>query len=294
MAHPLFWWLGLAGLGTCVGVVAGMFGVGGGFLLTPLLAVLFRLPLPVAVGTGLCQMGGVATASLLRHLRLRQGEIKIDWQMMAGSLLGVGLGTGAVRSLAGMGRVTAAGHGLPAAKLALSAGYVLLLGGVAAWMLRDSRRPSRAASPAAPLSRVRWPPMTLLPRTGRRVSVPLIAYLGLGMGFLSGLLGIGGGVALMPVLIYGLGMPIRVAAGTGILVLLATALTGTAAYALMGDVNLPVALTLLIGSTLGAQAGATLTSRLPAPRLRALFAGLVALTALAVLWDLIRDWQAGA
>ncbi len=285
----LFWWGSLAVLGLGVGVVAGMFGVGGGFLLTPLLAVLFRLPLPVAVGTGLCQMIGVATAALMRHQKLGQGEIKMDWMMLAGSLLGVGLGARAVQGLERLGNVSLAGHAVPAANLGLSLGYLALLGGVAAWMTRDAWRASVPAA-ARPASRagLSLPGLTRLPCTHLVVSAPAIGYLGLGMGFLSGLLGIGGGVALMPVLLYGVGMPIRNAAGTGILVLLATCLAGTAVHARLGHVRLDMALVLLVGSSLGAQIGAQLTARLDSRRLRGLFVYIIFLTMLTVAWNLLR------
>jgi uncharacterized membrane protein YfcA len=108
------------------------------------------------------------------------------------------------------------------------------------------------------------------------------------MGFLSGLLGIGGGVALMPILLYGIGLRVHMAAGTGILVLLATSVLGTIAHARAGHVNLGMAMTLLVGSALGAQVGAMLTARLDGQRLRGYFVYLVVLTALAVAWDLLR------
>ena len=289
--HSFLWWSSLSGLGLGVGIIAGMFGVGGGFLMTPLLALLFRIPVPVAIGTGLCQMIGVAVSAFLRHRKLGQGEVKIDWIMMAGSLLGVGLGVRAVTALSAQGMVTVAGHPITAAKLWLSLGYIVLLGGVAAWMWRDSQRPSLppGALPApGPLARFPLPPFTLLPRSGHRVSVPLLAYLGLLMGFLSGLLGIGGGVALTPILLYGVGMRVRTVAGTGILMLLATALAGTYAHAREGNVRLGMAMVLLVGSSVGAQIGATWTSRLDGRRLRRIFVYVVVLTAAAVVWDLSR------
>jgi hypothetical protein len=290
----LLWWVGLALTGLAVGVVSGLFGVGGGFLMTPLLTVVFRLPMPVAVGTGLCQMIGVAMSALLRHHKLGQGEIKIDWLMMAGSLLGVGLGADAVNALDVMGAVMLrpGGPPVPWAKVGLSLGYVVLLVGIAFWMGRDlaqRRAGEEDAPPPGPLTRVPWPPYTLLPRTGRRISAPLVGYLGLLMGFLSGLLGIGGGVALMPILLYGIGMPLRTAAGTGVLVLLVTCMAGTVAHAQAGHVLLGVALVLLAGSGAGAQIGATLTARLDARRLRGYFVYIVALTAVAVLWNLVKD-----
>lgn len=290
--HGPLWWGAVAVLGLIVGVIAGMFGVGGGFLLTPMLASLFRVPIAVAVGTGLCQMVGVATSALLRYRRLGQGETKIAWMMMAGSLLGVALGAEAVRALDGMAELDIGGRSVPAARLLLSVGYALLLGFIALWMGRDARRPPRSAgeeAPAGPLCRLPWPPYTTLPRTGHRISVPAVAYLGLGLGFLSGLLGIGAGVIMVPLFVYGVGMGVRMAAGTGVLALLATSLVGTIAHARAGHVHLGLAMTLLVGSTLGAQVGATLTARISGQRLRGLFAYLVAGTGLLVCWDVARS-----
>ena len=289
--HGPIWWMGLSGLGLGVGIIAGMFGVGGGFLMTPLLALLFGVPLPIAVGTGLCQMIGVATSAFLRHRKLGQGEVKIDWLMMAGSLMGVGLGVQTVTALSAMGTLVVNQHQIGWAKLALSLGYLVLLSFIALWMTRDAKRPSLAPGKPAlpgPLTRITLPPLTRLPRAGHTVSVPLLAYLGLLMGFLSGLLGIGGGVALMPLLIYGIGMRVRMAAGTGILVLLVTSLFGTLAHARAGHVNLPIALTLLAGSAVGAQIGANLTANMDGRKLRGFFVYLIIATVFAVAWDLLR------
>src|SRR5690606_16987447 len=107
-------------------------------------------------------------------------------------------------------------------------------------------------------------------------------YVGLFLGFLSGLLGVGGGVALMPILLYGFGFPIRHAAGTGIVVLLVTAIAGTLAHAQQGHVHLGVAMVLLIGASISAQIGAMLTSQLPARVLRRGFVGLVLFTVVTI------------
>jgi uncharacterized membrane protein YfcA len=282
---------GLVALGAGVGLIAGMFGVGGGFLLTPLLAILFHLPLEIAIGTGLCQMIGVAVAAYLRHRRLGQGEVKLDWMMMAGSLIGVGLGAQTVTSLAAKGSLVIGGHTISWAKLVLSLSYIVLLSGIAVWMARDARRPSLPPGvprPPGPLTRFRISPMTGLPRSEHTISAPLTGYIGLAMGFLSGLLGIGGGVALMPILLYGIGLRVHMAAGTGILLLLATSVLGTVAHARAGHVDLSMAMRLLIGSALGAQVGATLTTRMDGQRLRGYFVYLVLMTVFAVGWDLMR------
>ena len=290
--HSFVWWAGLGCAGLVVGIISGLFGVGGGFLLTPLLTVLFRLPINVAVGTGMCQMVGAATAGQIRYVRLGQGETKLGWLLIGGGLVGVGLGARVVGALTAMGNIElSGGQSIPAVRLWLSLAYVVVLSAVAAWMARDARRPSLPAHqtpPPGPLARVAIPPLASLPRLGYDVSIPLVAYLGLAMGFLSGLLGIGGGVVLVPLLIYGFGMRLRTAAATGIVVLLATSVLGTIEHARMGHVHLGVALMLLVGSTLGAQIGATLALRIDGQRLRKLFAVLVACTAAAVALDLMR------
>jgi uncharacterized membrane protein YfcA len=282
--------LGLIALGVAVGFVAGMFGVGGGFLLTPLLTVAFGVPLPTAIGSGLCQMIGMGTSALLRHRAVGQGELRFDVLMLAGSLLGVDAGVRSVAELAAAGSVPIAGHSIAAVKLVIEGAYAVLLLGVAYLFWRQSRGGSNSLEyvRSGPLARVRLGPRVDLPSVPLHgVSAILIAEIGLAMGFLSGLLGIGGGVALMPVLIYGFGFPIRQAAGTGIFVLIVTASLGTLDHALRGHVDLRLSMVVLIGGSLGAQVGALLSHRLAARVLRRVFAGVVLATVFAVGWDLV-------
>ncbi|HLK10251.1 MAG TPA: sulfite exporter TauE/SafE family protein [Candidatus Binatia bacterium] len=282
---------GAALLGVGVGYVAGMFGVGGGFLLTPLLSVVFRIPLEIAVGTGLCQMVGTSVTALLRHQRVRQGEVRFDLVMLAGCLVGVDGGARVLTALARAGSVRVGGHPVAAVRLTVEVGYVVLLLAAAAVFWREGAGPYEALDyvRVAPLARLRLPPFVDLPAVPlRRVSATAIAYTGLALGFMSGLLGIGGGVALMPVLIYGFGFPIRQAAGTGIVALVATAAVGTVEHALRGHVHLGLAMVLLVGATVSAQLGALATHRLPARTLRRAFALLLLGTVGAIAWDLGR------
>jgi uncharacterized membrane protein YfcA len=258
--------LGVAALGVLVGYVAGMLGIGGGFLMTPLLVVLFGVPLPFAVGTGLCQMIGTALVSLLRHRGLRQGERRFDLLLLPGCLLGVTLGARTLAFLERAGSIQLLGRALPWVTLIVQGSYALLLLFVALNYWRHGRSGGvdvlQQLRPG-PLSRARLGPPLDLPAVGlRSVSALVIANIGLGLGFLSGLLGIGGGVALNPVLIYGYGFPIRQAVGTGIAVLFATAITGTAVHAAAGHVHLGLALVLLVGGTISAQFGALASQRL--------------------------------
>lgn len=285
--------LALVALGVVVGFVSGVFGVGGGFILTPLLSVVLRVPLPIAVGSGLCQMIGTATVALLRHQRLGQGEIRFDWLMLAGSLLGVSAGAKVVARLAAAGEVMLLGRSVPLVSLVLYLSYAVFLAAcVAAFLRPDTSGVERLEYVRrGPFARVRLPPLVDLPHVPlSRVSAPLVAYVGLLLGFLSGLLGIGGGVALMPILLYGYGFPMKQAAGTGILVLLATAVSGTLAHAAEGHVHLGLSMVLLVGASVSAQFGALATHRLSASRLRRGLAVLILATIAAVLWALVRQF----
>jgi uncharacterized membrane protein YfcA len=202
--HGPLWWSAVGALGLGVGIVAGMFGVGGGFLLTPLLVALFGVPSHLAVGSGLCQMIGTATAAQIRYNRLGQGEAKLGWMMIGGSVLGADLGRQAVGALEDSGTVSVMGRALPATDFWLSLGYLVLLSVVAWWMARDAALAARRANPEppapdapavmpGPLTRLRLGPRTVLPRSGVSISIALVAYLGFGIGFLSGCSGSGAG-----------------------------------------------------------------------------------------------------
>lgn len=281
--------LGVAVLGVVIGYIAGMFGVGGGFLMTPLLVVFFKVPLPIAVGTGLCQMVGTALVAFLRHQRVRQGESRFDLLMLPGSLLGVELGARALTALAGAGVATIASHTIPWVTLVVESCYALMLMFVAwnYWRHADAEIDVLLYVRPGPLSRIGPAPRLDLPSAHLRgVSAPVIAYIGLGLGFLSGLLGIGGGVALNPVLIYGYGFPMRQAVGTGILVLFITAVLGTVSHALRDHVCLPLAIAMLVGGTISAQLGALASRRLSGRALSRFQSVVIVGAVLAVLWDL--------
>lgn len=288
LEHSAAWWAGIGFLGLAVGVVGGMFGVGGNFFLIPLLNIAFEVPLPVAVGTGLCQVIGSATAALVRHSRLKQGETAVGWIMMGGAVFGSQIGANALGALMRAGHVNVLSRDVSLVKLVLSLTFAAILLTVAVAMARDARnRPASEPLGPGPLTRLRIPPMITLSRSERRVSATVLAVLGLALGFLNGLVGMGGGVVLLPLLLYGVGMRLRMAAATGVVTLVASAFAGTYAHAVQGHVHLGLAMTLLAGSTLGAPVGATISSRVDGRKLRALFAALICLTAVAVLWDLV-------
>ena len=258
--------------GLFVGFVAGMFGMGGGFLLTPTLMYVFGVPAPIAVGSALCQTCGTSLASFLKYRHLKRGEPRIDLVMIGGSLIGVDAGTRLLTHLSGLGawRIHG-GHPVPAVQVVLDLLFLLLLSATALFIFQDVRRTwSQSGArgdttiPGPLVTRVRIPPYIDLPNVQlKQVSVPMMCYLGFVLGLVSGMMGIGGGVLFMPVLLYGFGLSARNAAGTGILLLLCTVLVGTFEQALHGYVSLKLAMAILIGSSVGTQLGALTTHYLP-------------------------------
>ncbi len=285
--------LALAGLGIVVGLIAGTFGVGGGFVLTPLLATVLGVPLPIAVGSGLCQMIGTATVSVLRHQRLGQGELRFDWLMLLPSIIGTAAGAKTVEALASAGSVQVFGKTMPLVVLVLYGAYaIFLLGSGGALAKRASSKVEELSYVRrGPLARLAVPPYVDFPRVPlSRVSAIVVAYVGLGLGFLSGLLGVGGGIALMPALLFGFGFPLRQAAGTGIVVLLVTSASGTAFHAYQGNVHLGLSMVLAVGASLSAQVGALLTAKLPPRFLRAGLSWLILGTLVTIAYDFVAQF----
>ena len=286
----------LAFAGLFIGFVAGMFGVGGGFILTPLLSLSFKIPMPIAVGSALCQKIGTSIISFLKHRQYQHGEVRVDFVMVGASIFGVDAGTRLLGVLADLGTFTNA-HGRPVSivTLTLEGIYAAMLLFAASMTINAARRGGRSTSGAPlpatpPLVRFGVPPYIALPEVGiPRVSVIVMAYIGFATGLLSGLLGIGGGVALLPVLIYGYGFSIKDAAGTGILLLFVTVIVGTLEHALRHNVDLRVALAILAGSSIGSQLGARTTARVSNQTLRISFAVLLLVTVGAIGIDMVRS-----
>jgi uncharacterized protein len=280
-------WLPAAALlGVGVGVIAGMFGVGGGFLMIPLLHVVLGLPLPFAVGAGLAMTIATATGSLLRYRRLGYAETRFDVLLIGGSMFGVDAGARALARLDTLGQVEIAGREIAALNLAITVGYTVLFAALAAilWFKRGAE--AGAPTVPGPLARIRLPPLVDLPVAGvGRVSGPLIGVIGFGNGVLGGLLGVGGGILLIPIMLYGYGFDVRRTAGTGILMVLVVAVVGTVQHARMGNVHLGLVVVLMIGAALAAQVGASLTRTLSANALRRGLAIILLVTAGALIVD---------
>lgn len=234
------------GFGLLIGILFGFFGMGGSFLVTPALLVL-GYPAKVAVGSGFAFVFGTSVIGALGHRRHGRIDYTLAALMTLGMTLGVGIGTRVVLLLEGLGSADAV----------VGVAYVGLLGAVGLFVLRDARTEDTHVGSAGVVTGVRaivLPPTVSL-SGGATVSVWAVLAVGLGIGVLSGCLGVGGGFLLLPAMIYGFGVPVGVAAGTSLLQITVSGAFGTFAYALSDGVAVPVVTALLAGSALGARVG---------------------------------------
>ncbi|HUH05280.1 MAG TPA: sulfite exporter TauE/SafE family protein [Kofleriaceae bacterium] len=270
-----------------VGLISGMFGVGGGFLLVPLLHVTLGVPVPAAVGVALCQTIATALGALLRYRDMGHVEGRFDVMLLGGSLIGVDAGARLLQLLSGGATMTLFGRELLVMRVVVTVSYLVVFSIIAALLWWKPTPTAEAPRDPGPLARLRLPPYTRLPLAGvPRVSGPVIGFIGLANGILAGLVGIGGGIILIPIMLYGFGFDIRKTAGTGIAVVLAVAIVGTVRHASLGNVHLGLAATVMIGAALAAQVGATLTRSLSATTLRRALALVMLATLVALMTKL--------
>lgn len=283
MTFPLAVYIGALAIGASIGVLTGMFGVGGGFLITPLLNVLLGVPISIAVGTGVVQILGVSTAGIYR----RRGEGLIDYKMalilFGGNYVGVRLGARTLGWLNGMGSISLASHQAPAGEVYTLLIFAVLLIGIAAWMFVDTSRSSAEEPRQGLFARFHIPPYTRFPSVGETpLSIPILSYFGLVLGFLTGLLGIGGGVILLPALVYLVGMRTHCAAATSLVIVWLTSFVATITHSLASNTDLLLAVPLLVGGSLGLQMGVNICNRTKGARLRRYFC-FVVLTAVVLI-----------
>jgi hypothetical protein len=270
-------------LGGLVGVLSGMFGVGGGFLTTPLL-IFYGIPPTVAVASATTQITGASVSGAYAHMRRGGVDLKMGAVMTVGGAVGSLVGAGLFRLLQATGKID----------LAIGSLYVLLLGGIGILMMKDA---------LAALGWIELEEQPERPRHNRWIaSLPLrwrfyasglylspLAPLALGFvaGMLTVLLGVGGGFILVPAMIYVLGMAPRVVVGTSLIMILAVSAVSTMIHATTTQaVDIVLAGLLLVGGVIGAQYGAILATRLKPDLLRLALAGIILMVALRMLLGL--------
>lgn len=274
----------LLGIGLGVGWLSGLFGVGGGFLLTPLL-ILIGIPAPVAVASGANQTLGASVSGLIAQWRRDNVDARMGMVLVGGGFLGSAVGVQLFAFLRRLGQVD----------LAVSFFYIVVLGTVGILMLRESMRAIYRRGRVAPrkLHEHSWLhglPIKLRFRKSRLyISVIPPLLVGFGIGILSAVMGVGGGFMLVPAMIYILGMPTSVVIGTSLFQVVFVSANVTLLQALqIGSVDIVLTLLLLAGGVAGAQFGAAMGSKLRGEETRALLGLLVLAVAGALLWDIVR------
>jgi uncharacterized protein len=270
-------------LGGLVGLLSGMFGVGGGFLTTPLL-IFYGIPPTVAVASATTQITGASVSGVFAHMRRGGVDLKMGGVMIVGGGFGSLVGAGLFRLLQASGQID----------LVIGFLYVILLGGIGGLMLKDALVALGWAKASAQAERPRhnrW--VAGLPGRWRFYASGLylspIAPLALGFvaGIMTVLLGVGGGFILVPAMIYILGMAARVVVGTSLVMILAVSAWSVMIHAMTTQaVDIVLAGLLLVGGVIGAQYGAVLATRLKPDLLRLALAGIIILVALRMLLGL--------
>jgi len=269
----------IIGLGGVVGILSGMFGVGGGFLTTPLL-IFYGIPPTVAAASAASQVTGASVSGVFTHLSRKTVDIDMGIVMVAGGIVGALIGTVLFRFLQSLGQIDTA----------IGILYVLMLGSIGTLMAKESIQAIVALRGGVkPTARKRrhHPLVAALPlrwrfyRSGLYIS-PLAPFLlGVMTGILTMLLGVGGGFIMVPAMLYLLGMTTQVVVGTSLFQILFVTMATTMMHSLTTKaVDLVLALLLLIGSVVGAQIGARISMTIRPEYLRVILAFVVLVVAI--------------
>ena len=263
----------LLAMGGGVGFLSGLFGVGGGFLMTPLL-ILNGVPPAVAVGTEANHIVASSVSGAIAHWRRRNVDIKMGCVLLVGGILGSTLGVQLFKFLRGAGQID----------LAISISYVVFLGSIGSLMLVESvramRRRQQAGGPRRKLHQHNWlhglPFKMRFRRSKLYISALLPLTIGIFVGILAAIMGVGGGFIMVPAMIYILGMPTSIVIGTSLFQIIFVTANVTFLQAWQNQtVDIVLSLVLLVGGVIGAQLGTRASVALHGEQLRTLLAVMV-------------------
>ncbi len=274
------------GMGCAVGFLSGLFGVGGGFLLTPLL-IFMGIPSAVAVGTGSMHIVASSVSGAIAQYRNKNVDVKMGLVLVAGGVVGSRIGVGLVRILREIGQFD----------LFVSLSYVTFLGAVGGLMLIESigairRTRSGQTVTARKTGQHSWvhglPFKMRFHRSKLYISALPPAMIGAFVGFMAAIMGVGGGFVMVPAMIYLLRVPTSVVIGTSLFQIVFVMAATTVLQALQNKtVDVVLAVVLIVGGVVGAQFGVVAGRRLKGEQLRFLLAALVVLVCLRMAWDLV-------
>jgi uncharacterized membrane protein YfcA len=276
----------LLGMGAAVGFLSGLFGVGGGFLITPLL-IFTGVPAPVAVGTSTAQIVASSVSGAVAQYKRNNVDIKLGLVLLGGGLLGTLIGVEIVRILRQMGQFD----------VFISLCYVLFLGVIGTLMLIESVQTVLKSRGGATVTARRpgehsWvhrlPFKMRFHRSKLYISAIPPLLIGAFVGFLAAIMGVGGGFVMVPAMIYLLRVPTNVVVGTSLFQTVFVAAAATILHAgTITSVDIVLATILMIGGVIGAQFGASAGSQIKGEQLRLLLAAIVLLVCLRIGWDLV-------
>lgn len=281
----------IMGLGGLVGLLSGIFGVGGGFLMTPLL-IMFGIPPTVAAASDSNQIVGASTSGTFAHYKLGNVDVKMGILLLIGGIIGGNIGVFIIKILRALGN----------ADFLINITYVIMLGGVGSYMFLESLQSLRKSKQEP--SELEITPdtkeslytkfMNSLPfqmhfeKSGVTMSALMPLILGAFVGILAAIMGVGGGFIMVPVMVYLLRMPMHVVVGTSLFQILFTCINVTIMQAWQNHtVDFVLALALLLGSTIGAQFGTRISKKLKGDQLKIILATIVLLVMVKMLYSLL-------
>jgi hypothetical protein len=276
------------GLGLAVGLLSGLFGVGGGFLLTPLL-IMFGIPSTVAAATDSNQIVAASTSGTYAHWKVGNVDFKMGIYLLIGGFLGGLVGVQAIKLLHAMGN----------ADFVIKMTYVLMLGIVGVYMFIESIQSMRKKKEETIVEAQEekdsavgrflksLPLQTRFEKSGVTHSALVPIVLGGFVGVLAAIMGVGGGFLMVPVMVYMLRMPMHVVVGTSLFQILFTCIEVTFLQATTNhSVDFLLAVLLLVGSTVGAQIGTVFGRKLKGEQLKVLLATIVLIVTVKIVFDL--------
>jgi uncharacterized membrane protein YfcA len=276
------------GLGLAVGLLSGLFGVGGGFLLTPLL-IMFGIPSTVAAATDSNQIVAASTSGTYAHWKVGNVDFKMGLYLLVGGFIGGVIGVQFIKILGAMGN----------ADFVIKMTYVLMLGSVGTYMFIESLQSMRKRKTTVIVEEKEekesaigrflksLPLQTRFEKSGITHSVFVPIVLGGIVGILAAIMGVGGGFLMVPIMVYMLRMPMHVVVGTSLFQILFTCIEVTFLQATTNhSVDFILAVLLLVGSTIGAQIGTVFGRKLKGEQLKILLAGIVLIVTVKIVFDL--------
>ncbi len=285
-------YLVVMGLGLGVGLLSGLFGVGGGFLMTPLL-MMVGIPPTIAAATDANQIVAASASGTISHWRLGNVDFKMGLYLLIGGFVGGAGGVQVIKFLRATG----------GADFLIKMTYVVMLGGVGSFMfveslnaMRKTKKSSAVAAPAAAQKEKKGgffaalPMQTYFEKSGVTHSALVPLFLGTFVGVLAAIMGVGGGFLMVPVMIYMLRMPMHVVVGTSLFQILFTCIEVTYLQAYSNHtVDFILAIILLVGSVFGAQIGTVLGRKLHGDQLKILLSIIVLAVTVKIILELVLE-----